>query len=588
MHKPPIIYRLDIDGLRAVAVISVILFHLGFWRNGYLGVDAFFVISGYLITKIIYKETKESRFSLKSFYLRRVRRILPLVLFTTLLALGVGICFMLPNDLENLAHSAVATTFFSNNILEYITAKSYWAGSNEYDLLMHTWSLGVEEQFYLFYPLLFLAIGRKTEKLLPVILFLSAVSVLLFLFVGEGKGQFYFIQYRFFELSIGGLVALKKEDSIDLSWLKDLSLLALLLVFGGVIRLSNEMLILITVAASSVLMMPEDKKASIIGYLLTNRVMIAIGKISFSLYMWHQIVFAFSRYYLIEEITLYPSLLLVFVVFLLSILSYYLIEQPFRDKKKISDSVLLRGLGIGFAIVVGVSIYLIAIGGIVRDVPELSFYKTDRALNDPFNNKVVDRHINYNSDVRNIEGAFNNSGYPKILVIGNSFARDWVNVVMESPYRDSFQIAYIEKLRDTDSLLQRTEEANVIFISGYSSQDLKVDFGFDEELMKKTWYIGAKNFGHNNGLVYRNRNQENYCTTRVTVKKGYLEENERLAIEWGHQYIDLMAYLMDENFTVPVFTNDCKFISQDCIHLTQAGAIYLSALLPLEKYLKAK
>lgn len=585
MHKHLINYRPDIDGLRAVAVLGVILFHLGYWSNGYLGVDAFFVISGYLITKIIYKETQENIFSLKAFYLRRVRRILPLVLFTTIFALTIGLLFMLPNDLENLAHSVVATTFFSNNILEYITAKSYWAGSNEYDLLMHTWSLGVEEQFYFFYPLLFLWIGVKVKRLFPAILFLSIVSLFLFLFIGHGKGQFYFIQYRFFELSVGGLVAFKKVDRINMSWLKDFGLLILLLVFSSLIVLPNEILILITIAASSILMMPEDRKNSIVSFLLKNRGMIAVGKISFSLYMWHQIVFAFARYYLIDEITMYPALILVFVVFLLSVFSYYLIEQPFRDKKKIRDSVLLSGLGLGFAVLIGVSVYLIAIGGIIRDVPELSFYKTDRSLNDPLNSKVVDRHITYNSDVRNIRQGFNKESGVKILIIGNSFARDWANIIMESPYRDSSQIAYIENLRNTDSFREEIGNADVVFVSGYSRSVLKANFGFDESLMDKLWYIGAKNFGYNNGLVYAGRNRENYCTTRVDIKKEYLEQNERLKEEWKHKYIDIMTILADKQLTVPVFTTECEFISQDCIHLTKAGAKYLSSILPIRTYL---
>lgn len=135
-------YRNDIDGLRAIAVLAVIVFHFGYLSNGFLGVDIFFVISGFLITGIIYKEINDNRFSIINFYLRRIRRIIPLALFVSLVALIIGIATMLPDDLENLAQSVIATNLFSNNVLQAITVKNYWDLVNEYKPLMHTWSLG--------------------------------------------------------------------------------------------------------------------------------------------------------------------------------------------------------------------------------------------------------------------------------------------------------------------------------------------------------------------------------------------------------------------------------------------------------------
>lgn len=145
-------FRYDIQGLRAIAVIAVIIFHCGFLPNGYLGVDVFLVISGFLITKIIYADFLEDKYTVAVFYERRFRRIIPLVLLTVTVVLILGLLFMLPDDLENLSQSVIATNFFGNNVLQYLTVGDYWDVWNDYKPLLHTWSLGVEEQFYVIFP----------------------------------------------------------------------------------------------------------------------------------------------------------------------------------------------------------------------------------------------------------------------------------------------------------------------------------------------------------------------------------------------------------------------------------------------------
>jgi len=149
-------YRKDIDGIRAISVVAVILFHMGYFPLGYLGVDVFFVISGFLITSILYSDLIMNKLSIRRFYMRRIRRILPLVLVVNVVALLIGVFVMLPYDLDKLCQSVIATNLFGNNLLEYVSSGSYWSLRNEYRPLIHTWSLGIEEQFYLLYPLLFL------------------------------------------------------------------------------------------------------------------------------------------------------------------------------------------------------------------------------------------------------------------------------------------------------------------------------------------------------------------------------------------------------------------------------------------------
>ena len=158
-------YRPEIDGLRALAILPVIFFHLGFnlFSGGFLGVDIFFVISGYLITYIIMIEIKEKRFSLVLFYERRARRILPALFLIMFLSSVVGYFLMLPDAYQNFGQSLVSTTLFSNNIFSIITS-DYWDLTSEFKPLLHTWSLGVEEQYYFLIPLILLIIHNFFEK----------------------------------------------------------------------------------------------------------------------------------------------------------------------------------------------------------------------------------------------------------------------------------------------------------------------------------------------------------------------------------------------------------------------------------------
>ena len=215
-------YRGEIDGLRALAVISVILFHAGFkvLGGGFVGVDIFFVISGYLITTIIFAEINDGSFSLASFYERRARRILPALYFVMLICIPISMKLMLPDDLKNFGESLVATVLFSNNILLLITS-DYWALASEFKPLLHTWSLGVEEQYYLFFPVFLLVSWHFFKRRIVHILFLCALislGVSQWLVEIKPEFNFYFLITRSWELLIGSLASfyLLRKDKIGI------------------------------------------------------------------------------------------------------------------------------------------------------------------------------------------------------------------------------------------------------------------------------------------------------------------------------------------------------------------------------------
>ncbi|WP_391202990.1 acyltransferase family protein [Psychrobacillus sp. L4] len=567
-------YRSDIDGLRTIAVLSVIIFHFGYLPYGYLGVDIFFVISGYLITKIIDRDIRNNRFSLRYFYLRRVRRILPLVLVVTIIAMVIGFFVMLPDDFENLVQSVVATNFFSNNILQYITTGNYWDVVNEYKPLMHTWSLGVEEQFYVLYPLIFLLLGKK-EKLrkfvLPTIILFTLISIVLFISPVFGDAsKFYLLPFRFFEIAIGGIGALLFKDKLIQHKLTPLSILLLLVLFIWDINWLNDNLrLILTVFLTLFLLLSANEENKV----LSNRIMVGIGKISFSLYLWHQLVLAYARYTLIGEINISHIIIMLLIIFMLSIISYNYVEQPFRNKVKIKTPKLIWILSIGFAFTTVSSLAIYIQAGVVRDVPELEIvkYNVHRGIHAEYNDAIHERDREF-SDTDNI----------KVFVVGNSFARDWVNVLLESKYKDSIEITYTTEITNDPLDIERLEEAEYIFFSELDKAKFdkyKAKYDIDES---KVWNVGTKNFGKNNGIHYSKRKTEGYFDQRTIMEEGYLEKNQKLKSEWGDRYIDLISMVFYDDYKVPVFTPDGKFISQDCRHLTKAGAKFFGSLISQE------
>ena len=560
-------HRNDIDGLRALAVLAVIFFHFGTFPHGYLGVDVFFVISGFLITGIVRREMQEGRFSLRAFYLRRTRRIIPLSLFFGALTLGLGAATLLPDDLENLAQSVIATNFFGNNVLQALTTKNYWDVVNEYKPLMHTWSLGVEEQFYLLHPFLLLLVGRKRPgAMLPTLAGLALVSLALRLWPGvEEHRAFYFIHFRFWELAVGGVAALAWPDRKlppALAPVVVLGLVALLAL--GLPGAPPEAALVATVILTAMLLRGANQESRIAARLLGNRPLVAIGRISFSLYMWHQVLLAFARYAWIGELNAGHLALLLALMLGLSTATYFWIEQPCRDRKRVSTPVLLAGLAAVFLATTGFSYHIYRKAGVLRDVPELGITRAQAQRN---------MHAVYNARIREKDRGFAADTRTRVLVIGNSFARDWANVLLESSFAAGLDLSYVEFPKTTPDLAARAREADVIFITPAWPGDV-AKLSLPPE---KVWGVGLKNFGVSNGIFY-NRRGPDYFAQRTRMVEADAGKNANMRQAWGARFLDYVPKVMDAEGRVPVFTPEGKFISQDCRHLTQAGARYFAEL----------
>ncbi len=347
--NPNLVYRPDIDGLRAVAVLAVVLHHLSapLVPGGYVGVDVFFVISGYLITSIISREIAQGTFTFARFYERRARRIFPALFAVVSVTLAASYFVLLPSDMLATLRAALGTLFFASNIVFWREmADGYFAATDAgLNPLLHTWSLSVEEQFYVFFPiLLMLCIFYCRRYLLMVLIVCAAVSLAgsALLVQSKSVAVFFLSPFRVWELLIGSLLALGAVPTIRSVAAREVvagvGLLAILIacIFFDSETTFPGMAALTPVLGAAALIHAGGSGHSLVGHLLRWRPMVYIGLISYSLYLWHWPLIVLTRYARgMDPISPYYILVLFSASMLLGFLSYRFIEQPFRQERLI-------------------------------------------------------------------------------------------------------------------------------------------------------------------------------------------------------------------------------------------------------------
>lgn len=331
-------YRADIDGLRALAVLAVVFFHAGFpyVEGGYVGVDIFFVISGYLITRIIAGEIAEGRFSLARFYERRIRRIFP-ALFTVLAATWcVSLYLLTPLDFKEFSASVIAAGLSVSNIYFWQTM-DYFAGPADSKPLLHTWSLGVEEQFYILFPFVLLAAFRWFRHYVLWVVVLGGVaSFALSALLSErlGSAAFYLLPFRGWELMIGSVLALTPPEKLPQSrWLREaMAVGGLGMIAFAVLSFSED-----TVFPGSAAAVPAlgaglliASRGARVNMLLAWRPLVGIGLISYSLYLWHWPIMVYTKYYALSALDMWDSTAMVAASIAFAYASWRWVEQPFR------------------------------------------------------------------------------------------------------------------------------------------------------------------------------------------------------------------------------------------------------------------
>lgn len=340
-------YRAEIDGLRALAVIPVILFHAGFelFSGGFVGVDVFFVISGYLITTILIEDIENNRFSIVNFYERRARRIFPALFFVMLVCIPFAWIWMLPSQMKDFSQSLVAVNLFASNIL-FWRETGYFESAAEEKPLLHTWSLAIEEQYYMLFPIFFFSAWRFGKSRVFWMIVVMAVTSLLLSEWGwryEATANFYLVPTRAWELFAGSITAFVVQKR-GVQQNDALALLGLAAILFAIFAYNEStpfpsVYALVPVFGVVLLVLFADKK-TLVARLLSTKAFVGIGLISYSAYLWHQPLFSFVRVLRFETPSVYVMFILSLASIILAFFSWRYIENPFRNKKHISRNQL--------------------------------------------------------------------------------------------------------------------------------------------------------------------------------------------------------------------------------------------------------
>lgn len=565
-----------LDILKTIAILSVIFYHM-VGGYGYLGVEIFFVVSGYLFVAANKKKIEDGTFSPKVYILKRIAYFGPLILVAGIMCLMIGHLTMLPDDYEGLAQSVVASNFFSNNILLAITSKNYWDIVNLYKPLMHFWYIGVLIQCLCFLAIT-IKIGSKIIRkkgLKSLLVILTLVSFFLYIIpLFDYSVKFYYFPFRLFEFTFGGLLAYISLDKFSVNKLRICgytALVGLVFVLCNTINYSASMALIITILLTAVVILCHT---CINEEYISKKIaqFIALpGKFSFDLYIWHQIIIAFLAYSVFATVNIYMISIVLIITCILTIMSIWMRKiigkLDFTSKSKILIVSIMFITSTAWAM----NLYINA--GVVRNVPELGINKEN--VHRHMHAEYVDVPYAWNQD-------FSSTNKRKILVVGNSYARDFANILNESKYKNKIEISYNIGY-DKDVVLLRADEADIVF---YSTDSWIVpDWILESVDRSKLYIVGNKRYGISNGIVYSKRKSKDYFEQTAMLSDEFISQNNINREVFGEHYIDMISPVLEGNL-IKVFTDDGHFISQDCRHLTSFGAKYYSEILELDFLVK--
>ncbi len=609
-------YRREIDGLRAVALVPVMLFHAGFqaFHGGFVGVDVFFVISGYLITSIILTEQHGGTFSLLSFYERRARRILPALFVVMMACLPFAWLWLLPGDLAAFSKSVMAVSTFWSNIL-FWRESGYFTAATDLKPLLHTWSLAVEEQYYMLFPLFLLLTWRVGTRWIVSIVAVGAVLSLAVAHWGahhQPAATFYLLHTRGWELLIGVLTAFYLFTHTDtettnqsvkqVGSMLGLALLAYAVFFFDKSTPFPSAYALIPTVGTACLIIWATPQ-TFVGKVLSSRLLVGIGLISYSAYLWHQPLLAFARHRSMSEPSIGVLVCLVLLALALASVTWKYIEMPCRNRQGLTRPVLVSVLGVLATTLIGLGFVGYSTKGFVeRYGPE------DRQLAG-FDWQEAGRYVERRFDER-LLAEFTESARKKVLVIGDSYAQDFVNTVYESDLSMQMQLStyalgaecgnlFVDRdltahIREVDrprclkagwytnpTLQRRMREADVIVLA--SSWSAWVADLLPDSLANIRQYshgqiivMGRKNFGQVQLKELLHLTPAQRLSLQNMLSEEHVRVNQLMRQTLPPQmFLDLSNLVCVGEASCPLFTDRGALISYDGGHLTKEGAAYV-------------
>ncbi|MFC4671026.1 acyltransferase family protein [Seohaeicola nanhaiensis] len=438
-------YRPEIDGLRSLAVVPVILFHAGFqaFGGGFVGVDVFFVISGFLITSILVRDIAAGRYTLIGFYERRARRILPALFLVSLLCLPVAGILFVPRDFVDFGQSLIAVATFLSNFLFWQEAE-YFGANAELKPLLHTWSLAVEEQYYILFPLLLAGLwhwGRARVAAVLVLLSVLSLALAQWGVHAAPSATFYLLPGRAWELLLGALCALVPaaplvQDGRAAQALRQgLSLAGLGLLIGSVLLMDKTTplpgfnALFPTVGTALILLCARP--GTLVHHLLAQPLLVGIGLISYSAYLWHFPLFAFARYQSLSAPSPWLMAALSLLCLPLAWLSWRFVETPFRDRRFLGRWPLLGTSGAWLAALAALGLTIHLANGFDGRLVRSALISQGEVGHLPMHRKVADTYLrctpeSFAQQSAEYEGYLrclqSRPGAPEVALIGDSMA----------------------------------------------------------------------------------------------------------------------------------------------------------------------
>lgn len=615
-------YRREIDGLRAIAVLSVVLFHagLGMFSGGFVGVDVFYVISGYLITSILLRDLERGEFSIVRFYERRARRILPALFLVMLACIPFAVILLLPQDLIDFSKSLVSTSAFASNLF-FLSKRGYFGSESDLAPLIHTWSLAIEEQYYLVFPLFMSFFFRKKRTLnrLIVVMLVVSLGLCVVLTIYQQEAAYFLLPTRFWELLVGSIVAIRLLDGKGkatpaASGLAEITGLLLILfsIFSYDKTTSFPGYAALAPVLGTALIIAYSSRDTVLGKILGFKGLVSVGLVSYSAYLWHQPIFAFARHYSPDTSDL-QILLMITATFVLSYFSWKFVEQPWRKSSVPGKTVLAYSLAglVLFAIVGFV--------GVLSNGLLAGYSQQDRVILDETLN--AGDYVAARFDRLKLARFDPGSKKTKIVLIGDSFGKDLINAVYEGGLSQQLQIttyqinaecgnlylhedftSQIKPARvtrcvaqawyDNEKLISLIRQADAVWLASHwdywvAERLPKSVENIERDFSRPVFVFGSKDFGRIGVRELMNVpvEQRPMFVAEINPKSVKVQKLMRQNLA-GKNYIDIGALLCGENrLQCRVFDENGEPVTFDGYHLTRAGARKLGRMLREDRIL---